>query len=109
MKLVRDFYDNSLPLDLSTIFQLSKDVHTTNITLNSAHNDLLFIPSYKSMTYGKKSIKYHCPKLWNETFKNGIIQVDSDRGKDVKLSSIETVNSFKNTMKKYYLYKYSLD
>ena len=61
------------------------------------------------MTYGKKSIKYSCPKLWNETFKTGTIQIDVDRKKDIKLSSIETTNNFKNTLKKHFLYKYSLE
>ena len=109
LKLVRDFYEKSLPNELLPIFQLSKDIHTTSQTLNSAYNNLLFIPSFKSMTYGKKSIRYSCPKLWNETFKTGTIQIGADRKKDIKLSSIETANNFKNTLKKHFLYKYSLE
>ena len=109
LKLVRDFYDNSLPSELLSIFQLSKDIHTTNQTLNSTYNNLLFIPSFKSMTYSKKSIRYFCPKLWNETFKTGAIQVNADRKNDVKLSSIETSNNFKITLKRHFLYKYSLE
>ena len=109
LKLVRDFYDNRLPNELRSLFQLSKDIHTTNQTLNSTYNNLLFIPSFKSMTYGKKSIRYFCPKLWNETFKTGTIQVNADRKNDVELSSIETPNNFKVTLKKHFLYKYSLE
>ena len=108
LKLVHDFLENKLPDDLMPIFQLHKDIQTTNLTLNSSYNNLLYTPSFKTMTYGKKSIRYSCPKLWNDTFRTGTIQIDSERKNDVKLSSIKSVNSFKFTLKKHFLYKYSL-
>ena len=59
-----------LPDDLMSLFQLSTNVQTTNLELNSANHNLLYLPPWKTLTYGKKSIRYQCPKLWNHTFKN---------------------------------------
>ena len=69
-----DFLNNSLPSDLMSLFQRSSDIHP-NLDLNSSVNELLYIPRVKTTTYGIKSIKYHCAKLWNDFFKNGKIQV----------------------------------
>ena len=108
LKLVFDFYQSCLPDDLMDLFKLTADVHTTNLVLNSADKKLLHLPSFKTMTYGKKSIRYQCPKIWNYTFKNGTIQIHSDRSKDIELDSIETNKSFKKALKDHYLYTYSL-
>ena len=108
LKLVYDFRRNCLPDDLMNLFQFTTDVQTTNLVLNSADNNLLYLPPFKTMNYGKKSIKYQCPKIWNHTFKNESLQINSDRTKDVKLDSIETNEHFKKTLKKHYLYTYSL-
>ena len=99
---------NCLPDDLMSLFQLTSDVQTTNLELNSANNNLLYLPPFKTLTYGKKSIRYQCPKIWNFTFKNGTLQIDSDRSKDKKLDSINTKNNFKKSLKEHYLYTYSL-
>ena len=108
LKLVYDFRRNCLPGDLMSLFQFTTDVQTTNLVLNSAANNRLYLPPFKTMNYGKKSIKYQCPKIWNHTFKNESLQINSDRTKDVKLDSIETTDNFKKTLKKHYLYTYSL-
>ena len=108
LKLVYDFQRNCLPDDLMSLFQFTTDVQTTNLVLNRAYNNLLYLPPFKTMNYGKKSIKYQCPKIWNHTFKNESLQINSDRTKDVKLDSIETTDNFKKTLKKHYLYTYSL-
>ena len=108
LKLVFDFYQSCLPDDLMDLFQLTADVHTTNLVLNSADRNLLHLPPFKTMTYGKKSIRYQCSKIWNYTFKNGMIQIDSDRSKDIKLDSIETNKRFKKAIKEHFLYTYSL-
>jgi hypothetical protein len=108
LRLVYDYHGNSLPEDLMTLFQLSSDVQTTNLTLNSVNNNLLYLPPFKTTTYGKKSIKYQCPKLWNHTFKNGSIKINSDPTKDVHISTIKTNKNFNKTLKQHYLYSYSL-
>ena len=80
LKLVYDFYEKNLPIDLMTLFQPSTEVHTTNMQLNSAIKSLIHIPSINTSSYGINSIKYHCAKLWNEFFKTGIA-INSDRKK----------------------------
>ena len=44
LKLVYDFHNDRLPSDLMSLFTLSKDVHTQSRELNSAVNNLLYIP-----------------------------------------------------------------
>ena len=75
----------------------------------STYNNLLHVPSFKTMTYGEKSLRYHCANLWNQTFKHGTIQINSNRQDDVKISEIETKNRFKKVMKAHYLYMHSLE
>ena len=99
---------NCLPDDLMSLFQLTSDVQTTNLELNSANNNLLYLPPFKTLTYGKKSIRYQCPKLWNHTFRNSTLQISSDRTKDINLNSIKTSQTFKKALKNHYLYNYSL-
>ena len=74
LKIVYDFLNNSLPSDLMSLFIRSSDIHP-NFELNSSINNLLYIPRISTTTYGIKSIRYHCAKLWNDTFKNGNLQV----------------------------------
>ena len=107
LKIVYDFFDKKLPDDLMSLFILSSNVHSTNQALNSAINNLIHIPSFDTVTYGRNSIKFHCAKLWNEMFPTGCIQVDADRRNDIHLSKINSIHYFKKTLKKHFLYKYS--
>ena len=109
LKLVYDFHNSHLPSDLMSLFQLSCDVHTTHRKLNSTVNNLLYIPKARTTTYGLQSIRYQCPKLWNEVFKKGFIQVDNDKNNNVKLSDIKTKKGFNNVLKKYFLHSYSIE
>ena len=108
LKLAFDFQQKRLPDDLMDLFHLTADLQTTNVALNSTHRNFLHLPPFKTMTYGKKSIRYQCPKIWNYTFKTGTLQIDSDRSKDINLESIETTKTFKKSLKEHYLYTYSL-
>ena len=107
LKLVYDFLNDRLPIDLMSLFRLSSDVHTTSRELNSTVNRLIYMPSFKTITYGKDSLRYQCAKLWNKTFKTGIIQIDTNERK--KLAEIRNVNSFKETLKKHFLYSYTFE
>ena len=107
LKIVYDFFDQKLPDDLMSLFVLSSNIHSTNQVLNSAINNLIHIPSFDTISYGRNSIKYHCARLWNETFPTGFIQVNADRTKDIHLSKINSIHYFKKTLKKHFLYKYS--
>ena len=108
LKVVYDFYDKKLPDDLMSLFILSSNVHSTNQVLNSALNNLLHTPSFRTVTYGRNSIKYHCAKLWNDMFPTGFIQVDDIHKKDshIHLSKINSIHYFKRVLKKHFLFKY---
>ena len=105
-----DFLNNLLPSDLMSLFQRSSDVHP-NLDLNSSVNNLLYIPQVITTTYGIKSIKYHCAKLWNEFFKTGKIQVKDAQEKNshISLSKIRSVHNFKNAVKKHFIHQYSVE
>ena len=102
LKLVYDFLENDLPSDLMNLFRPGGEVHTTNLELNSARKNLIHIPSINTNSYGNKSIKYHCAKLWNEMFKNGIA-INRDQSKNVSLSNIKSGQHFKKVLKKTFL------
>ena len=108
LKVIYDFYDKKLPNDLMSLFVLSSNVHTTNQVLNSALNNLIHIPGFHTVTYGKNSIKYHCAKLWNDMFPTGLIKVDNDHHNDayIHLSKINSIHYFKKVLKKHFLYTY---
>ena len=108
LKLIYDFQCTTLPTDLMTLFKLSSEIRTnTPQALNSIDQKLLYIPKFHTVRHGKCSLRYHGPKLWNETFKSGTIQVNQDRKKDIKVSKIKTVFNFKNAIKRHYLFNYS--
>ena len=109
LKLVYDFHTQCLPTDLMTLFTLSSNVHTTTRELNSSINQLLYIPKAKTTTYGLNSIRYQCPKLWNKVFKTGIIQVDEDKNKNIRLSDIKTKRGFNVALKRYFLHSYTIE
>ena len=108
LKLVYEFYDNLLPTDLQTLFTFSSDIHTTNFVLNSARKNFVHIPSINTVTYGNKSIKYHCAELWNEKFKNGIT-IDSEVKNNVSIDQIFNVSHFKRILKKHFIHRYTLE
>ena len=107
LKLVYDFQCLRLPDDLMSLFRLSKDVHSTNLMLNSTINNLLFIPSIETKTYGNQSIRYHYAKLWNATIKTGTLQITESKKSQISL--INSIHQFKNALKKHYLYRYFLE
>ena len=106
--LVYDFYEGNLPADLMTLFRPCNDVHLTNMHLNSTIKNLIHIPSINTLTYGNRSIKYACAKLWNEFFIRGIA-IDSDRAHNISLRDIKNKQHFKKILKKHFLYNYSLE
>ena len=105
LKLVYEFYKNLLPTDLQSIFELNSDIHSYQT--NSAHKHLLHIPRIYTTTYGNKSIKYHCPILWNTTFKNNIT-IDNDSKNNVPIDNTRNIFQFKRTLEKHFLHCYTL-
>ena len=107
LKLVYEFCKQTIPTDLQNLFTFSSDIHTTNLVLNSAHKNFIHIPSIKTVTYGNKSIKFHCAKLWNDTFRKGIA-IDNVAKNNVVFDKIFDKHHLKRVLKKHYLYSYSL-
>ena len=103
LKLVYEFYKNLLPTDLQSIFELNSDIHSYQT--NSAHKHLLHTPRIYTTTYGNKSIKYHCPILWNAQLK---ITFDNDSKNNVPIGNIHNIFQFKRTLKKHFLHCYTL-
>ena len=97
LKLVYEFYKNLLPTDLQSIFELNSDIHSYQT--NSAHKHLLHIPRIYTATYGNKSIKYHCPILWNA--------IDNDSKNNVPIDNIHNISQFKRTLQKHFLHCYT--
>ena len=106
LKLVYDFCNNILPIDLQNLFKFSVDTQSTNCDLNSARKKLLYIPTTETVTYGDKSLKYHCAKLWNHTFRNDVT-IDNKAKNKVSINQIYNVHQFRRVLKKYFLYEYS--
>ena len=110
LKLMYDFQCATLPTDLMRLFKLSSEVRTNSFeSLNSIDKKLLYIPKFKTVTYGKRSLRYLGPTLWNETFKTGIIRVSSVKQRNIAVSKIRSVYNFKNALKRHYLFKYSIE
>ena len=103
LKLIYDYHKNMLPADIHNLFVLISDVHVHD---NRYAKYLLHIPEIQTATYGNKSIKYHCPSIWNNTVRHGI-SVAAD--KTVNIERINNVFQFKRTTKKHFLYTYSLE
>ena len=110
LKLMYDFQCTTLPTDLMHLFKLSSEVRINSLeSLNSIDKKLLYIPKFKTITYGKHSLRYLGPTLWNETFKTGVIRVSSLKEKDIAVSKIRSVYNFKNALKRHYLFNYSIE
>ena len=110
LKLAFDFFRNSLPDDLMSLFTLASDIHP-NLTLNSTENHLLYIPKIYTTTYGNMSLRYHCAKLWNEFFKKGSIQVkdENEMNSHIHLSKMKSKLNFNNALKRHFFHQYSAD
>ena len=78
-----------------------------NYRTNSALKHLLRVPRKCTATYGKKSIKQHCPNLWNETVKYDIT-IDNKINNNVAITQIFNVHQFRRILKEHLLYSYSL-
>ena len=62
---VFDSLSNNLPVSISNFFKQSRDAHSYN-TRNSKNRKLV-LPKFKSVKYGKNSIKYQCTAEWNRS------------------------------------------
>ena len=103
LKLVFEFNNNLLPHDLMKLFKLDRDIH--NYETSSSFKNLLHIPVIHTTNYGNKSIKYHCPLIWNNLVNNPLFINEITI---VSLENIMNIHHFKRILKKHFLYTYSL-
>ena len=103
LKLVFDFFTNMLPTDINGLFVSDGAVHDHN---NRHSQYLLHIPEIHTTNYGNKSIKFHCPMVWNSTVRQGI---PISTNKSVPIELIHNTFQLKRTLKKHFLYTYTLD
>ena len=67
LKLIFDFKNKNLPIDLLDLFKLSSDINF-HIT-RSASKGCMFIPQIKTTNFGIKSLRYSAAVLWNNFIK----------------------------------------
>ena len=103
LKLVYEFCNNLVPLELQKLFKLNSEIH--NYETSSASRNLLYIPRIFTSTYGLKSIKFYCPNLWNLTVKDGI-STDNNNKNNIALESIYNIQQFKRIIKKHFFVQY---
>ena len=67
LKLIFDFKNTNLPIDLLNLFKLSSDInfHVTR----SASKGCMFIPQIKTTNFGIQSLRYSVAVLWNNFIK----------------------------------------
>ena len=67
VKLMFNFINNTLPPDLSNMFQYSFTVH--NYNTRNVSNQGLYIPSINTTAFGNKLLRYNTPVVWNKLLK----------------------------------------
>ena len=107
IKFAYDFHTNRLPQDIMDLFTYTKNIHTTNLVLKKSKKDFFYLPSITTVTYGNKSLRYRCSELWNRIVNNGIA-ISADVKSHVTLNKIKSGHHLKKTLKKHFLYKYTL-
>ena len=65
LMFVFDSLLNNIPASIGNYFRQSQDVHSYNT--RNVKNGKLVPPAFKSMKYGKYSIKYQCTIEWNKS------------------------------------------
>ena len=93
LKIIFDFKNNNLPIDLKILFQYNKNIH--NHDTRNAINDGMFIPAANTTSFGIKSLRYICPVLWNELLKT-----------DSAINDIDSTYHFKGYLKRKCLSSY---
>ena len=95
-----------IPTDLCSLFNSSKDVHTTNMNLKSDHKNCLFLPSVKTVHSGSRSLRYQCASLWNYIMTS---KIRLDENKVLDMTKIHNVHQFMSKLKKHFSFMYTVD
>ena len=78
LKLVFDFKDKNLPIDLLDLFKLNSDINS-HIPRNVSKGGI-FIPQIKTTNFGLKILRYSAAVLWNNFIKDNKINEISKAG-----------------------------
>ena len=108
LKLAYNYFFNHLPGDIMNLLTRRSENYSSTLTLRSTELNFLSMPKVKTVTYGDKSLRYKCAELWNR-FSSSDISVNNDSKKNIKLIKIRNRHYLTKTMKKHYLYQYSLE
>ena len=100
LQLTYSFLQNTLPTDLIQLFKLKEAVHSHQT------RQVFHVPSVNTSTYGIYLLKYLCPNLWNNTWKNGLA-IDNDYSHTIYANQIFSVHQLKRALKKHFLFNYS--
>ena len=92
LKLVFDFKNKNLPIELLDLFKLNSDVNS-HITRNVSKGGI-FILQVKTTRFGIKSLRYSAAVLWNHFIK------------DNKFNDITKAGIFKKYLKEYFVSLY---
>ena len=85
LKLIFDFKNRNLPIELLDLFKLNSDIYS-HITHNVSKG-AIFIPQIKTTNFGIKSLRCLVAVLWNHFIK------------DNKINDISKAGIFKNTLR----------
>ena len=108
LKLAYNYFFNQLPGDIMSLLTRRSENHSSNLILRSTEFNFLSKPKVKTVTYGDKSLRYKCEELWNR-FSKSDISVNDDSEKNIKLVKVRNKHYLTKSMKKHYLYQYSLE
>ena len=73
LKLVFDFKNKNLPIELLDLFKLNSDINS-HITRNVSKGGI-FVPQVKTTNFGIKSLRYSAAVLWNDFIKANEINI----------------------------------
>ena len=95
---MHSFLYNILPSDLRKLFTVNDEIHTHHT------RQVFHVPDADTSMYGINSLKFHCPNLWNNTWKYGVA---SNENYVVRFESVCNIQQFKRVFKTLYLQLFS--
>ena len=98
VKIAYKYHIDELPEQLMSLFSLRSEIGDRILGRNRDH--FLYLSNFRTMNFGKRSIRYHCSKLWNLTLGKGIIVAPK---KIVTFKDVKSFAHLKYVLKKHFL------
>ena len=96
IKIVYEFKNKNLPVELHNLFRLNSDVHS-HFTRNVA-NEGLHIPIIYITNFGEKSLKYSAAVIWNRF---------NEQHKDI--INFKSIGALRDYLKNFFLSVYKIN